>query len=96
MCHALDNGDVMPKCKYILFAYITVSIDVRLYKLIFFALYNTRWIWWYLGYFIIMSVELVCMFVWLLSHILASTRQFDKILTYLHQYLQMKRLEIRL
>ena len=35
MCHALDNGDIMPKCKYILFAYITVSIDVRLYKLIF-------------------------------------------------------------
>ena len=32
----------MPKCKYILFAYITVSTEVRLYKLIFFALYNIR------------------------------------------------------
>ena len=35
MCHILDNGDIMPKCKYIIFAYITVSSDVRLYKLIF-------------------------------------------------------------
>ena len=34
MCHILDNGDIMPKCRYILFAYITVSTDVRLYKLI--------------------------------------------------------------
>ena len=157
MCHTLDNGDIMPKCENILFAYITVSTDVRLYKLIFLHCI-TRWdrvthicvrklttigsdnglsparrqaniwtnagilligplgtnfseifypnssifinenalenvvcemacilsrpqcdnirrIWWYLGYYIILCVELVCMFVWLLSQILALTRQ---------------------
>ena len=45
-------------------------------------MYNIRWIWWYLGHFIILCVELVCMFEWLLNHILTST-SIKFLLTYI-------------